>query len=197
MACKRAIDISLSASLLLLLSPLLALIALLIKLDSPGPVLFAQTRIGKHNQPFRLIKFRSMVANAEQLKSSLNHLNEQDGPVFKIRQDPRITRLGHWLRKSSLDELPQLWNVLRSEMSLVGPRPPLADEVNRYLWHHRKRLSVKPGLTCIWQISGRSNIPFDQWMDMDHSYIKNWSLQLDLKILLLTIPAVLLGRGAS
>lgn len=197
LACKRGIDLTLAAVLLLLLLPLLALIALLIKLDSRGPVLFCQTRVGKHNQPFRLLKFRSMVNNAEQLKPSLAHLNEQQGPLFKIRQDPRVTRLGRWLRKSSLDELPQLWNVLRGDMSLVGPRPPLADEVDHYLWHHRKRLAVKPGLTCIWQISGRSNIPFEQGMQMDHAYIHHWSLLLDLKILLLTIPAVLLGRGAS
>ena len=138
-----------------------------------------------------------MVAGAEQMMESVAHLNDRDGPAFKIIDDPRITRIGRFLRRTSLDELPQLLNVIRGEMSLVGPRPPLPEEVRRYAWLFRKRLSVKPGVTCIWQISGRNNVSFDRWMEMDHEYIENWSLWLDLKILFLTVPVVLLSKGAS
>jgi exopolysaccharide biosynthesis polyprenyl glycosylphosphotransferase len=194
---KRLIDASLSLVILIILSPLLLLVAILIKLTSPGPVLFVQTRVGMNQRQFKLYKFRSMVANAEERKSALLHLNERDGPAFKIENDPRITPLGRFLRKTSIDELPQLVNVLTGEMSLVGPRPPLPQEVEEYEWLFRKRLSVKPGITCIWQISGRNNVSFERWMEMDHEYIENWNVWLDLQILLKTIPAVLFSRGAS
>ena len=146
---------------------------------------------------FRLYKFRSMVVDADERKKELAHLNELDGPAFKIGNDPRITPLGRIIRKTSIDELPQLFNVLRGEMSLVGPRPPLPDEVSKYEWLFRRRLSVKPGITCVWQVSGRSGTTFDEWMKMDKQYVENWSLLLDFKILLKTIPAVFLCRGAS
>ncbi|MEI6673569.1 MAG: sugar transferase [Verrucomicrobiota bacterium] len=194
---KRFIDASLSLIVLILLCPMLVVVALLIKLTSPGPVLFVQNRVGMNQRQFKLYKFRSMVADAESRKDAIAHLNERDGPVFKIENDPRTTWIGRILRKTSIDELPQLFNVLSGEMSLVGPRPPLPEEVKRYAWHFRKRLSVKPGVTCIWQISGRNNVSFDRWMEMDHEYIDNWSLWLDLKILLITIPVVLFTRGAS
>ena len=194
---KRIIDVSLSITVLIILSPLLIVVAILIKLSSPGPVFFVQKRVGMNQRLFKLYKFRSMVAGAEQLQSGIAHLNEQDGPAFKIDKDPRTTRFGRFLRKTSIDELPQLLNVLIGEMSLVGPRPPLPEEVKNYVWRFHKRLSVKPGMSCIWQISGRNQVSFDRWMEMDHEYIANWSLWLDLKILLLTIPVVLFSRGAS
>lgn len=194
---KRMIDAALSIAVLIVLAPLMLVVAILIKLSSPGPVFFVQNRVGMNQRQFKLYKFRSMVADAEERKFSLAHLNERDGPAFKIENDPRITRIGRWLRKTSVDELPQLFNVISGEMSLVGPRPPLPDEVKKYEWLFRKRLSVKPGITCIWQISGRNNVSFDRWMEMDHEYIENWSLWLDLQILVKTIPAVLLSRGAS
>lgn len=194
---KRVLDTALSLAVLIILAPLLLLVALLIKLTSPGPVFFVQNRVGMNQRQFKLYKFRSMVADAEERKFALEHLNERDGPAFKIENDPRITRIGRFLRKTSIDELPQLFNVLSGEMSLVGPRPPLPDEVRKYEWLFRKRLSVKPGITCIWQISGRNGVSFDRWMQMDHEYIENWSLWLDLKILFKTIPAVLTSRGAS
>ena len=177
--------------------PLIMVVAVLVKLTSPGPVLFRQNRVGMNQRQFKLLKFRSMVANAEECLAEIQHLNEQDGPAFKIKNDPRTTCIGRFLRKTSIDELPQLLNVLRGEMSLVGPRPPLPEEVKRYEWFFRKRLSVKPGVTCIWQISGRNHVSFDHWMQMDHEYIENWSVWLDIKILLFTIPAVLFSRGAS
>ncbi|MGL5019293.1 MAG: sugar transferase [Luteolibacter sp.] len=194
---KRIVDVGVSATTLLVLSPLLVIAALLIKLTSPGPVFFAQDRVGMNQRRFRLYKFRSMVVNADQLKKELAHLNELDGPAFKMGNDPRITRIGRFIRKTSIDELPQLYNVLKGEMSLVGPRPPLPDEVSQYEWLFRRRLSVKPGITCVWQVSGRSGTTFDEWMKMDKQYVENWSLLLDFKILLKTIPAVLLCRGAS
>jgi exopolysaccharide biosynthesis polyprenyl glycosylphosphotransferase len=194
---KRVIDAVLSLAVLVLLLPLMAVVAVLIKLTSPGPVFFVQNRVGMNQRLFKLYKFRSMVADAEARKFSIAHLNERDGPAFKIENDPRITRIGKFIRRTSIDELPQLFNVLSGEMSLVGPRPPLPEEVKRYEWLFRKRLSVKPGVTCIWQISGRNNVSFDRWMQMDHEYIENWSLWLDLKILLKTLPAVLTSRGAS
>jgi len=194
---KRLIDATVSLAVLIVLLPLMLFVALVIKLTSPGPVFFVQNRVGMNQRTFRLYKFRSMVANAEKLKLEMQHLNERDGPAFKIENDPRTTRIGRFIRKTSIDELPQLFNVLSGEMSLVGPRPPLPEEVKRYEWLFRKRLSVKPGITCIWQISGRNNVSFDRWMQMDHEYIENWSLWLDLKILFKTIPAVLLSRGAS
>jgi len=194
---KRLIDAALSVVVLILLCPLMLVVAVLIKLTSPGPVFFVQKRVGMNQRQFKLYKFRSMVDDAEQRKFAIAHLNEQDGPAFKIRNDPRTTRFGRILRKTSIDELPQLFNVLCGEMSLVGPRPPLPDEVKCYEWLFRKRLSVKPGVTCIWQVSGRNNVSFDRWMEMDHEYIENWSLWLDMKILLITIPVVLFSRGAS
>jgi exopolysaccharide biosynthesis polyprenyl glycosylphosphotransferase len=194
---KRLLDATVSLVVLIALFPLMVVVAILIKLTSPGPVFFSQKRVGMNQRQFKLYKFRSMVADAEERKHELQHLNERDGPAFKIQNDPRTTRIGQFIRKTSIDELPQLFNVLSGEMSLVGPRPPLPEEVKRYEWLFRKRLSVKPGVTCIWQISGRNNVTFDRWMKMDHEYIENWSLWLDLKILLKTIPAVLFSRGAS
>jgi exopolysaccharide biosynthesis polyprenyl glycosylphosphotransferase len=194
---KRLLDTAISLVVLAVLLPLLAVVAILIKLTSPGPVFFVQNRVGMNQRQFKLYKFRSMTADAEERKSELLHLNERDGPAFKIENDPRITPIGRFIRKTSIDELPQLLNVLSGEMSLVGPRPPLPEEVRKYEWMFRKRLCVKPGITCIWQISGRNHISFEQWMRMDHEYIENWSLWLDLQILLKTIPAVLLSRGAS
>jgi exopolysaccharide biosynthesis polyprenyl glycosylphosphotransferase len=194
---KRALDLCVSLVVLIVLFPLMALTAILIKLTSPGPVFFVQKRVGMNQREFNLYKFRSMVANAEERKSALLHLNERDGPAFKIENDPRITPLGRFLRKTSIDELPQLFNVLTGKMSLVGPRPPLPEEVEKYEWLFRKRLSVKPGITCIWQISGRNSVSFERWMEMDHEYIENWTVWLDLQILVKTIPAVLFSRGAS
>ncbi len=194
---KRLLDAVLSLVVLAILFPMLAVVALLIKLTSPGPVFFVQQRVGMNQRQFKLYKFRSMIADAEDRKYELLHLNERDGPAFKIENDPRITPIGRFLRKTSIDELPQLFNVLSGEMSLVGPRPPLPEEVQKYEWLFRKRLSVKPGITCIWQISGRNNVSFDRWMEMDHEYIEKWTVWLDLQILLKTIPAVIFSRGAS
>ncbi len=194
---KRLLDASGAAAGLLLLSPLFLSVALLIKITDPGPVFFRQERVGLHGRRFRLVKFRTMVRDAERRLTELKHLNEADGPVFKMRQDPRVTKLGRLLRKSSVDELPQLWNVLLGQMSLVGPRPPLASEVERYERWQRRRLSMRPGLTCLWQVSGRSELDFDTWMKLDLQYIDNWSLGLDFLILLKTVPAVFSGRGAA
>ncbi len=194
---KRSMDLIVSFTLLVLLSPLLLIVAILIKSTSPGPVFFRQERIGMNKRKFKLLKFRSMIVDAEARKHELASLNEQEGPVFKIKNDPRVTPIGRWIRKTSIDELPQLFNVLKGEMSLVGPRPPLATEVDQYDWIYRRRLSIKPGITCLWQVSGRNNIPFAKWMELDRQYIENWSIWLDLKILLKTIPVVLLGKGAS
>lgn len=181
---------------ILLLSPLLLLIAGLIKYTSPGPVIFSQERSGLNGRRFQLYKFRTMVANAEELRATLEAHNEMDGPVFKIDQDPRITKLGRFLRRTSLDELPQLFNILRGDMSLVGPRPPIPAEVEEYLPCQRRRLSMKPGLTCIWQVTSRRNdIPFERWMKMDLKYIDNWCLLLDVKLILRTIATVVLGSG--
>ena len=160
-------------------------------------MLFRQTRCGLNGRRFTLYKFRTMVADAEWRRQELLHLNEMDGPVFKVRNDPRVTRLGRLLRKFSLDELPQLWNVLRGDMSLVGPRPPIPEEVDQYERWQRRRLSMKPGLTCLWQVNGRNAVDFESWMELDLEYIDSWSLSLDLKILLKTIPVVLSGKGAS
>jgi len=193
---KRILDVSISSLGLLLLAPLLALIAVAIKATSPGTIFFVQERMGLNGRRFKCIKFRTMVQGAEALKDHLQHMNEVDGPVFKIREDPRVTPLGRLLRKSSLDELPQLWNVLRGDMSLVGPRPPIPSEVEKYQRWQRRRLSMRPGITCLWQISGRSNLDFDTWMRLDLQYIDHWSLMLDFVILIKTIPAVLSTRGA-
>ena len=194
---KRVIDIVGSAALLLALAPLFAVVAWLIRKDSPGPVFFTQERIGFNKRLFRLIKFRTMVDGADNQQSKLEHLNEAAGPVFKIKSDPRVTRLGKFLRRFSIDELPQLVNVLKGDMSLVGPRPlPLRDFDRFDTQWHKRRLSVKPGMTCLWQVNGRSNITFDHWVQMDLEYIDNWSLGLDMKILLKTIPAIMRGSGA-
>ncbi len=194
---KRAFDLSVSFAALALLSPLMALISLLVKTTSPGPVLFKQERVGLNGRRFLCLKFRTMVQNAEELKGDLEHLNEVSGPVFKIRNDPRVTPIGRVLRKISLDELPQLWNVLLGEMSLVGPRPPIPGEVEKYQRWQRRRLSMRPGITCLWQISGRSELDFDTWMKLDLQYIDHWSLALDFIILIKTVPAVLSARGAA
>lgn len=194
---KRVIDILGSAALLLLLAPLLLLVALLIRLDSPGPVLFMQERVGLNRRRFKLLKFRTMVQEADKKQELFEALNEADGPVFKIKNDPRVTRLGRILRQFSIDELPQLINVLKGEMSLVGPRPlPLRDVKLIDAQWHKRRFSVKPGLTCLWQVNGRSDVSFERWVRMDLEYIDTWSLSLDLKILLKTIPVVFRGSGA-
>ncbi len=194
---KRAMDCIGAGVGLLLLSPLFAVIAILIKLESAGPVLFSQTRIGKDGEEFRCWKFRSMFRDAEQRKQELMQQNEMAGGVtFKMKHDPRVTRVGRFIRKASIDELPQLWNVFNGDMSLVGPRPPVPQEVAQYSAHERQRLAVKPGITCIWQVSGRSDIPFNEQVLMDIEYIQSRSLWLDISLLLRTIPAVLLARGS-
>jgi lipopolysaccharide/colanic/teichoic acid biosynthesis glycosyltransferase len=171
-------------------------VAIIIRFTSPGPILFGQKRSGLHGRLFTMYKFRSMVSNAEMLRAELDAYNEMSGPVFKMKDDPRITPFGRLLRKTSLDEFPQFWNVLVGDMSLVGPRPPIPTEVQHYDPWHRRRLSMKPGLTCLWQISGRNKIAFDQWMKLDLQYIDSWSLWLDLKILARTVPVVFSGLGA-
>ncbi|MEW6159482.1 MAG: sugar transferase [Verrucomicrobiota bacterium] len=196
---KQMMDVVGAFCALALLGIPLLIIAALIKLTSPGPVLFRQQRSGLNGRPFTMLKFRSMVTNAEQLKQELEALNEMSGPVFKVTNDPRVTPIGRFLRRYSVDEFPQLINVLRGEMSLVGPRPLPVDEVQRFDdLAHRRRLSVKPGLTCLWQVSGRNNVrDFKDWVRLDLEYIDNWSLWLDLKILVRTIPVVVLGTGAK
>lgn len=194
---KRLIDIIGSFFGLLVFSPLLVFVAFLIKITSEGPVFFVQERMGLRGRRFKLYKFRTMVKDAEEKLEEIKHLNEVDGPVFKIEKDPRLTPIGGFLRKTSIDELPQLWNVLKGEMSLVGPRPPIPSEVEKYERWQRRRLSMRPGLTCLWQISGRSELDFETWMKLDLKYIDNWSLTLDFLILLKTVPAVLSGRGAK
>lgn len=193
---RRGMDIVGAVVGLVLGAPFLALIALAIRLDSPGPIIFRQMRVGAGGRLFEIYKFRSMHAGAEAELEQLRDLDETDGPIFKIHDDPRMTRMGRFLRRTSLDELPQLWNVLRAEMSLVGPRPPLLDEVNGYVEWHKKRLEVRPGMTGLWQVSGRSLLSFDEMVLLDIYYIENWSLWLDFKILLRTIPQVLCGDGA-
>lgn len=194
---KRVIDIVGSAVLLLALAPLFALLVLLIRLDSPGPVLFAQERVGLNKRRFRILKFRTMVQGADQQQHMLEHFNEAEGPVFKIKHDPRITRLGKFLRRFSIDELPQLINVLKGDMSLVGPRPlPVRDVERIDVRWQKRRFSIKPGITCLWQVNGRSTIGFSEWVRMDLDYIDRWSLGLDLLILIKTIPAVFKGPGA-
>jgi exopolysaccharide biosynthesis polyprenyl glycosylphosphotransferase len=196
-AVKRMLDILASSAALVVLSPLLLCAALAVKLSSRGPVFFRQERVGLHGRTFAMLKFRSMVSNAEALKADLEHRNEQAGPVFKIAHDPRVTAVGRFLRKHSIDELPQLVNVLRGDMSLVGPRPPLPKEVAKYEAWQRRRLSVRPGLTCVWQVSGRNQISFEQWMLLDMQYIDHWNLLQDLRLIVRTVPVVLSGRGAS
>lgn len=193
---KRWIDIVGSGVQLVLFSPLFFVIALAIKLTSPGPALYQWKVVGQGGRPFTGYKFRTMVVNADQIKAQLLEQNEMEGPVFKIKDDPRITRVGRVLRKFSLDELPQLWSIFKGDMSFVGPRPPLQTEYEHFTEYQKQKLAVKPGLTCLWQISGRNEIrDFDEWVRLDLEYIQNWSLGLDFKILLLTIPAVLCGTG--
>lgn len=195
---KRALDLAGALLGLGLLGPVLALAALAIKLEEPrSPVLFVQRRAGRFGRTFPMIKLRTMRPDAEALRAGLSAQNEMSGPVFKLRADPRVTRVGRWLRRYSIDELPQLYNVLIGQMSLVGPRPPLPEEVGRYARWQLRRLSVRPGLTCIWQVSGRNEVDFDRWMRLDLHYIDNWSLLLDLRLILRTVPAVLRGTGAS
>jgi exopolysaccharide biosynthesis polyprenyl glycosylphosphotransferase len=195
---KRTFDIACSLSLLIIFSPLFAIVAALIKLTSPGTVFFAQKRVGINKRQFTMFKFRTMISAAESMQDQLVHLNEMSGPVFKIKNDPRITPVGHFLRKTSIDELPQLLNVLKGDMSLVGPRAMSVRDYQSFSedWQ-RRRFSVPPGITCLWQVLGRNTIPFEQWMILDMQYIDGWSLWLDFKILALTIPAVLKGMGAG
>jgi len=193
---KRAMDLLISAFALAILSLPMAVVALFIWLDTGAPILFKQKRKGLNGRTFTLYKFRSMLVGQTLGPEELRQLNEMSGPVFKSRNDPRVTRVGKVIRHYSLDELPQLWNVFRGDMSLVGPRPPLAEEVAQYTGWQRRRLSIKPGITCLWQVSGRSQIDFDRWMELDLHYINHWSLMLDLEILLRTVPAVLTAKGA-
>ncbi|MCB0082723.1 MAG: sugar transferase, partial [Caldilineaceae bacterium] len=193
---KRVTDIVFTLSGAVLCLPLAILIAIAIRLDSPGPVIYIQTRIGRNGRPFRCFKFRSMVSQADQLRRHISDLNEATGPLFKVRDDPRLTRVGRFLRRYSLDELPQFINVLLGDMSLVGPRPNLPSEVDQYEEWHKKRLSASPGITGLWQVSGRSDLTFDEMVLLDIYYVENWSLLLDLSIILRSIPAVLRAKGA-
>jgi exopolysaccharide biosynthesis polyprenyl glycosylphosphotransferase len=193
---KRATDVAIAAAGLIALSPIMALVALLIRLTSPGPAIFRQERCGLNGRRFRFYKFRSMCQNAEELKDGLAHLSTRE-TAFKIPDDPRLTGIGRYLRKFSVDEWPQLWNVLRGDMSMVGPRPAVPSEVDQYKRWQRRRLRMRPGLTCLWAVSGRDNVDFETWMKLDMQYIDNWSLSLDWKILLRTIPRVLMGHGAN
>lgn len=193
---KRIVDICGAGLALLLFSPVFLTISALIRIDSKGPIFFSQMRVGKNGRLFRFHKFRSMVPNADALKSSLMHQNEADGPAFKMKDDPRVTRIGRFLRKSSLDELPQLWNVIRGDMSLVGPRPALPSEVKLWEAWQYQRLAVDQGCTCIWQVSGRSDTNFQQWMRMDLEYVQSWSIGLDIVLIFRTILVMLTGKGA-
>jgi exopolysaccharide biosynthesis polyprenyl glycosylphosphotransferase len=198
---KRTLDFVVSLLLLIALAPALVLTAIAIRLTSAGPVFFRQKRIGLNKRIFNIYKFRTMVIDAEQKLAQIEHLNEVSGPVFKIKNDPRITPLGKFLRKTSIDELPQLFNVLRGDMSLVGPRPLQLRDYELFTdagedWQ-RRRFSVRPGITCLWQVNGRSSLPFHEWMELDLEYVTHWSLWLDLQILAKTIPAVLRGAGAA
>lgn len=194
---KRGLDIAVAVTVLILLAPLMALVALLIKLTDQGPVLYWQNRVGRHGELFRFPKFRSMVVDADQLRPQLISTNDHGESItFKMARDPRITWIGSIIRKTSIDELPQLWLVLRGQMSLVGPRPPLPSEVAQYTLAARRRLDVRPGLTCLWQVSGRGDLSFEEQLALDIEYIDNQSLALDLTLLVRTIPAVVIGRGA-
>jgi lipopolysaccharide/colanic/teichoic acid biosynthesis glycosyltransferase len=195
-AWKRAFDLLVAAILMLALLPAFIVIVIAIRIDSPGPVIFRQTRLGRGGRPFDFFKFRSMSVDAEAQRAGLESQNEQDGPVFKMQNDPRVTRVGRILRRWSLDELPQLWNVLRGDVSLVGPRSPTPDELPGYASWQRRRLTVTGGLTCTWQVGGRSEIPFQEWMRMDIRYIERRGPLYDLWLLVKTVPAVLTGRGA-
>ena len=195
---KRSIDIICSLAGIIVLSPVFLIVAVLIKIEDPkGSIFFCQERNGQHPNTFKMYKFRSMVHNAEELLKDLQHKNEQTGPAFKMADDPRITKVGKFIRKTSLDELPQLFNILKGDMSLVGPRPPIPREVKEYNSYQMQRLLVKPGLTCIWQVSGRNNIGFDEWVDMDLEYIKTRNLLLDIKLILKTVKVLFGDSNAS
>lgn len=195
---KRIIDIIGSLVGIILLSPLFLIVAILVKIEDPkGSVLFGQERCGQYTKPFKMLKFRSMVYNAEELLEELQHLNEQTGPVFKIKDDPRITKVGKFIRKTSIDELPQLFNVLKGEMSLVGPRPPIPREVEQYDEYQLQRLAVKPGLTCYWQVGGRNSIDFDDWVDLDVKYIKERNTLIDIKLIFKTFFVLFGDDNAS
>ncbi len=195
---KRLFDIVLSGMAIVVLSPVLLILAIAVRSDG-GPAIYSQIRVGKNEKRFRIYKFRSMCMNADspEMLAKLAALNEMDGPAFKIKDDPRITKVGHFIRRTSLDELPQLFNIFLGDMSIVGPRPPLENEVKQYTEYQKQRLLVKQGLTCYWQCSGRNNISFEEWMEMDVQYIRERSLWTDLKIILKTVPAVLTGDGAQ
>lgn len=194
---KRLFDICVSSFFLIIMSPIMLITAVLVKISSPGPVIFKQIRVGRGGRYFWCYKFRSMCQDAEARKTALMEHNEASGPVFKIKNDPRVTGVGKWIRKLSIDELPQMFNVLQGDMSLVGPRPPLPSEVEKYSEYQRNRLSVKPGLTCLWQINGRSNVSFERWVELDLMYIEKMSFKNDIHIMIQTVPAVLFGRGAQ
>jgi len=196
LACKRVLDIFVSLTVLVLLSPVYLLLAIGVKLSSRGPVFYRWCVVGEHSVPFVGYKFRSMCANADDIKAGLQSQNEMRGPVFKLTNDPRITKMGAWMRRYSLDELPQLYSVLKGDMSLVGPRPPLLTEYERFTSYQKQKLAVKPGITCLWQVSGRNQISdFDEWVKLDLQYIAQWSLSLDLAILARTAAAVFSGSG--
>ena len=197
MGVKRLVDMIGAGTALVASAPLIGLAALAIWLEDGGPIFFKQTRCGLYGRRFSMIKLRTMCVNAEERKSDLIKLNEMDGPVFKLKLDPRITKVGAFLRRYSLDELPQFWNVVYGQMSLVGPRPPVPEEVVDYEISERRRLSMRPGITCIWQVGGRNEIGFSEWVKLDLQYIDSWSLALDIKILAQTLPAVVMARGAS
>lgn len=196
LAIKRGMDVLGSSLLLILLSPVLLFLAILVKVSSPGPIFYRWYIAGERGRPVMSYKFRSMYANADEIKAQLAHLNEMSGPAFKITDDPRITPLGKWIRRYSLDELPQLYSVLKGDMSLVGPRPPLVNEYERFTSFQKQKMSVRPGLTCLWQVSGRNQISdYDDWVRLDLEYIRSWSVGLDFRILLKTIGEVLRGSG--
>jgi len=195
MMIKRSMDYLLAIFILLITAPVMAIITILIKAEDGGPVFFRQTRVGKNGRHFKCMKFRTMVVDAEEMQKDLLALNEQDGPVFKIKDDPRITRIGKFLRKTSLDEFPQFLNVLMGDMSIVGPRPPIPSEVKKYKRSITRRLSINPGITCTWQVSGRNKISFEKWMEMDMEYIDNWSLKLDFIIMLKTLKVIVSANG--
>jgi lipopolysaccharide/colanic/teichoic acid biosynthesis glycosyltransferase len=196
LGCKRLFDFIVSASLLFVFSPLFLILALAVKLDSSGPVFYRWKVVGKAGHPFTGYKFRSMCLNAELLKSQLEPLNEMQGPVFKLTNDPRVTRVGAKMRRYSLDELPQLYSVLKGDMSLVGPRPPLVTEYNRFTDYQKQKLAVKPGITCLWQVNGRNQVKdFDEWVKLDLEYIRRWTPMLDIKILAMTAREVFAGSG--
>lgn len=194
--CKRGIDVIVSGVGLILLSPIITIVACAIKLTSKGPIFFLQKRVGKNGELFNMYKFRSMVVNAEELKEKLKHKNEMSGPMFKMKDDPRVTKVGKFIRKTSLDELPQLWNVLKGDMSLVGPRPSLPKEVEQFDSWMFKRLTVRPGLTCYWQVSGRNNIDFEDWMKLDVKYVEERNLWIDIKLIFKTVGVLFGDKNA-